>query len=333
MGTWARYFVVVGWMLAPPSSQAFAEVTAYDHDADVYTADFSPDGKQFVSGDGKGVIRFWDIASEKVLCTLKIPESGVGCVVFSKDGRSLYSLSLSKATSWSFSHLTRWDVKTRRVVWQKKFSGWIPGLALAPDGSEVAVGDGSAGGRCVIVCDASTGKILWRPEGGDGYLYGLAYSPDSKLLAIATRDGLVKMVATRTRKKVAEIKVSGVQSVAFSRDGALLAIGSIDASHSDMGSPIFDTLLYDVKKRAVYKGINARCSCCWKGVAFSRDGKVLLIADGGYLGRYDIRTGAWLRRPDCTHSGGISAVVVSRDGKRVLTVGSKTVEVWTLPEK
>ena len=69
--------------------------------------------------------------------------------------------------------------------------------------------------------------------GHTGTVYSVAFSPDSKILASASRDGAVRLWDVATHRQIGKpltVHAGGVTSVAFSPDGTTLATGSEDGT-------------------------------------------------------------------------------------------------------
>ena len=100
---------------------------------------FSPDGKTLAMAGREGNVHLWDVASGKLLETLKGHSSAVNAVVFSPDGRTL--------ASGSTDHTVRlWNVQTRRQLMQLDPGNIELGdvgvltLAFSPDGMHLLAG-------------------------------------------------------------------------------------------------------------------------------------------------------------------------------------------------
>jgi WD40 repeat protein/serine/threonine protein kinase len=182
---------------------------------------WSPSGSVIASGSGYlgGQIRLWDAASGEPLGTLEGHTSWICELIFSADGRWLYSASGDQT-------IRIWDVGQRRCLATLRGSrDEVYGLALSPDGATLA----SAG--------KGGGVAFWnarpRPEEESPRLIALgksgrsAFAPAGRVLA-APREGTVSLFDLETSEEIEQIPALGadVWTVAYSADGALLASGS-----------------------------------------------------------------------------------------------------------
>jgi WD40 repeat protein len=103
---------------------------------------FSPDGKTLALASREGSVQIWDVATGKLLDTLKRHSGAVEAVDFSPDGRTLASGSSDQT-------VRLWNVETRRELMQLDPGGiqlrHVQSLAFSPDGQHLlADGTGAA---------------------------------------------------------------------------------------------------------------------------------------------------------------------------------------------
>jgi hypothetical protein len=103
---------------------------------------FSPDGKLLACGDSS-CVKLWEAATGKVVNTLGGYKGEISQLVFSRDGRTLYTASYDQA-------VRLWEVRTGRLIHQAEaHSSWVWGLALAPDEKTLAT------------CSVDTKLLCW----------------------------------------------------------------------------------------------------------------------------------------------------------------------------
>ena len=127
---------------------------------EVYSLAFSPDGRRVAAGGVDNRIRVWQITPEAkensnpILYSRFAHEAAVVKVVYSADGKTLVSAGEDRSVKV-------WDAETmieRRAL--EPQSDWAAGLAISPDGKQIAVGrlDGS-----LAFYDATTGEVVPPP--------------------------------------------------------------------------------------------------------------------------------------------------------------------------
>jgi WD40 repeat protein len=201
---------------------------------------FSPDGKLLATGGDDTAVRTWNAANGREIRTLR--ERGgrtamsrshaARCLAFAPDSKAL--LCEDGTTS-----VLLLDVESGKE--KRRFDGlkYQPhAVAFSPDGQWVAAGDSInfAGGESIIlVWDVASGEQRCRiTDPNQGWVYGLAFSPDGKVLASATPYHVCFWDAA-TGKRLEEFKERVSGAVAFDAEGKGLVTGGdvciIDPTH------------------------------------------------------------------------------------------------------
>jgi WD40 repeat protein len=285
---------------------------------------FSPDGSRLAAGGDDGVVNLWSTATRRLLGQPLAGHRGpVSSVVFSPDGKFLASGSADKT-------VRMWDPATGRPVGRPVASHQevVSSVAFSPDGTVLISGGWDA---TVRWWHTSTGAPIGDPINVDtpmttpthetNTVNTVAFSPDGKLVAAGTNDGLVRLWNAVTRQPFGP-PLAGhtepVTGVAFSRDGRWLASVSYDKT----------VRLWDPRTgRPVGAPLISPCEL--HGVAFSPDGSLLAGAgENGTVRLWNRATG----RPVATLSGHTSpviAVAFSPDGKLLASAGEDaTIRLW-----
>jgi len=191
---------------------------------------FSPDGEFLAVGGRNDAVWLFDVASHAKVATLTAStlNSGYGGVAFSPDGRIL------AATSSSGTFL--WHTATRKLI-GRALSGIGNGLmsmAFSSDGRSWPL-------ATAITSSSGTSGTGGRPESrssttnsSDNTVSSVAFSANSRTLAVGTLGGTVQMYMVPTGQRIGEpLTISadtGVAATAMAFDprGRFLAVGSKD---------------------------------------------------------------------------------------------------------
>ncbi len=246
--------------------------TLTGHGREVLKIAFSPDGLTMVSGSGDNTLKLWDTASGRELRTLEGHSEGVQSVSFSPDGRSIVS------ASWDMT-LKLWDTASGRLL--RTFSGHtltVTCVAFSPNGRTVVSGGWD---KSLKLWDVASGRTLRTmratDSGPDGYIEGVAFSPDGRTIAGAHGDSLELWDAASGRgPRTLKGHGEGITAVAFSPDGRTIISGSQDTT----------VKLWDVASGRALRTFTGHSGTVFS-VAFSPDGRTIVS------GSYDTTIRRW----------------------------------------
>jgi WD40 repeat protein len=294
---------------------------------------FLPDGRRAVTpGDGH-TFKLWDVATGKAE-TRKVAVQGARAgddfrsVAVSPDGQTLalggasgvYVCDLSGAV---FCHVSNDPGgprgnpnKDRLLAWRSYCYG-----RFSPDGKLLAV-VGSDAPEVIRLCDAANGAEKGRIQLSQRFL-DLAFSPDSKRLAVAERDDTVRVYPAAGGKPVwtwpVEIKGANenyIFQVVFSPDGKTVA-----AASSDKLIRLWDSVTGKEVGRLQGHGWYP-----W-GLAFTADSRTLYSTGwDGEVRRWNVATRKQLPLPVGVR--GSALVAYAPDGREVVYADGDDILRW-----
>jgi WD40 repeat protein len=194
----------------------------------------------------------------------------------------------------------------------------IKGLAYSPDGKLLATG-GNEG--TVKIWEASSGKELFEFKSHFKAVFALTFSPDGTTLASGSDDNTIRLWNTATGKELSKYELPDtVDSIAFTRDGKQLAVGS--------GGTIWMLDLKTHHRKTLCKDAHRYVIAT---LGYSPDQK-MLVSSGwdGRIALWDATTGKQIAVL-LGHKSNIRKVVFSPNGKELASASTDgTLRLWNV---
>ncbi len=197
-------------------SDALGELCCYPNS--VYSIAYSPNGSMLaVAGASQKSIEIWDVPGRQRMATLE-PDEGC-CVAFSPRGDLLASTAGNQIRLWRTG---TWD-----LVAQLALADTVAFLKFSPDGSRLA---GLSAPDGIIVWEVDRWTVVRQIRGARvmGWQGVLDFSPDGRALVIAAADRhlqVIDLAGGNTRIDIPEAHPDPITSVAWSRNGSIIASG------------------------------------------------------------------------------------------------------------
>ncbi len=354
-----------------------------EHDCPVSSVAFSPDGKTVASAGRGGRVIIWSLEKESMVETIDLSSSGyrVTSLAYNPDG------SILAVGPWGnkLVPVLLLDPLTGTVLDDLMvMGGQTNSIKFSPDGTLLATGNrdgllriGDVGKReCLTMINVHEERhttvlslimtsVKFMSKSADEIwkdVSEVAFSPDSRMIATACDDGIVKLWDVASTRMVHRFEgySKGILTLDYSPDGRLLAaagmeplifiwdvgsrklletfteqVGNIGSVRFSPDSRLLATTGNDRNIR-IWDVAARRCITVMKGhfasineVNFSPDGHLLASGDEGSTVKvWDVARGECLLTLK-EHSDDVEAVVFNSDGT-VLATGSRdyTINLW-----
>ncbi len=326
--TISRLLSIAAWRLNPSNDARYAMLAAVvrpgiavlsGHTGGVESVAFSRDGKTLASGSDDGTVRLWDVAThQQIGRPLTGHTGGVTSVAFSRDGKTLASGS-------DDGTVRLWDVATHRQIGGPLTAPTtrafvfraVMSVAFSPDGKTLASSrlDGTVRlwdvlDGTVRLWDVATHRQIGGPLGHTGSVSSVAFSRDGKTLAIGSADGTVELWDIATRQQIGDPLTS--------RTGGVTSVAfSPDGKTLATGNDDGTVRLWDVATSQIGQPLTSHTPQV-DAVAFSPGGKTLAGDDSAVV-LWDVATHRQIGRPLTSPAGGVTSVAFRPDGKALAT--------------
>ncbi|MBL8795762.1 MAG: WD40 repeat domain-containing protein [Planctomycetia bacterium] len=296
----------------------------------------SPDGSLLATADRDGSTRLHDAATG-----MERSSTPGNPVVFSPDGKTLLTNEFDRAARTYTLRLV--DTANGNVAWSLTEQPLNVYCAdISADGRLLALGCGDG---IIYLHEMATGKEVGRCMGHRGYVQAVAFTPDGKGLASASKDLSMRRWDVASGKEQRCFDGLTASRLVFSSDGKTLTALSaeqrvcriIDAETGKVqralavnaGLRLSNALSRDGRVLAGILGVGtlrvwdlqqpepevALPTAAVAALAFSPDGKLLASGCGDHrVYLWDAATGKLLRRLH-GHQSGVNAVAFSADGQ------------------
>ena len=164
------------------NTRNWTEITTLRHDAWVWTAAFSADGKLLATGDASGHVNIWDVQKRNIVTQLQGDTEHIGAVAFSPNNRIL-------AAAGYEGKVKLWEVPNWVYLGTLNANGTVHELSFSPDSRTLAGTDYEA----VNLWAVSAGEKIATLTGHTGWVNATAFSHDGSTLISGGEDKTLRI--------------------------------------------------------------------------------------------------------------------------------------------
>ncbi len=273
-------------------------------DGKILALAFSPDGRKLAAGSDDRGVAIWDFRTGDILGHIRELPDKAQEICFSGDGRFLAMAGQGK-------EIFLWNVAENLPVAGLRLKDDVRSLACSPQGTLLAA---AVDDQTVTLFDVT------QAAGAGGAAGDPARSPGDTFVGWfkKQKDKAKEEAGQRARVRVIEGEKERVDSLAFSPDGSLLAVGG-------KGGRVALWDLRQEKEPRLLEGARKEV----KGLVFSRDGGILAgIEDRKRLVLWNLKAGGPPRVME-SEKEDVLSLDFSSDGVLLVAAGKKRITFWS----
>ena len=303
---------------------------------------FSPDGAMLATAGGDNKCRIWDVESQKLLLTFKLPDYWIHTLTFLDDGKTLVGEGLIDKIShplmgggpwmWGIPKVWMWDVSSGKQL--DTFTTKLPRFNPLKDArTSVRVKAFADSTRVIFAFENKDGTISVKdgrtnreittlPKPG-GEIRAFSFTPDGRRLAIATSGDVHLWDLVDTGKQMATFpkRVAdfyGNSSIlVFSKDGKTLAVAGLD-----------DIEIWNMDTYSRVVTLKNKDGGLWEFVLSANGAIVVTMNHHGTVDLWSAQTGKHERTLTTGWTSRFSTLVFSHDGKTIASSTGSKVHLW-----
>ncbi|MBI5373406.1 MAG: caspase family protein [Sphingobacteriales bacterium] len=270
----------------------------------------SRDEKYLASTDLDGMVKFWDVASGKLIQTFNHP--GAVELGLTADARYLVSASMDH-------ELRVWDLETGRLFKTLSLHQTaICALAINADGSRMLSGDQSG---TVVLWDLKTWEPLRVIQTNGGYIGKLEFAHKGSWFAMAAEKDIYLVPFADQPYRILKGHTDKVHSIEISANDEQLLSGSWDNT----------ARLWDPGSGKLLKSFEGHTKSVFDAVFSPDSKKVLTAASDNSIRIWDIQTGKGLQTL-AGHRDWVTKLRFSPDGRQLISISfDNTARIWNYP--